>query len=742
MTIKLTGYADPLTVRSGETARFMVSSDDTQYHAEIVRLIHGDPNPQGPGLKTEHVASAIERDYPGRSQPIRTGSCAVVPDMATAPLDELTISCWLYPTTPESGVQGLVTKWDADTNAGFALLIDAGGRLALQLGDGHQVYEVHSDAKFLARNWYFVSASFSAASATVQLVQQPLADWPYDTSGAELSIQFDAAIAGCAAPLIMAASYAGMDRERVQTDCHYNGKLEAPILFGRALTRDEIRSVRTGGWRTVDGPVLGAWNFGRDFDTAHVTDESTNGLHGTALQMPARAMTGHNWTGNEENYLRVPDQYGAIHFHADDLEDALWDADFQWEVPTDLPSGVYAAHVSTTDVDDYIPVFVCPGSQQAKADIAFLAPTASYLAYANDRMIDGPEALFTNKDPTLNKAAYDYCFANNLLSTYDLHADGSGVCYSSTRRPIVNMRPQFHHTVLATPHQFPADLHLLDWLEAQQFNYDVITDHLLHAEGTTLLESYRTIVTGTHPEYWSHEMLDALQEYLSNGGRLMYLGGNGFYWVTSFAQGRPHAVEIRRADGIRAWEHEPGELGHNFSGEPGGLWRWRGKPPQQLVGVGFSAQGFDSSSPYRRQPDSYDPRAAFIFDGVDEEVIGDFDSLVMHHGAAGFELDRYDPQLGTPAHALLLATSFGHSDSYQHVIEEVLISNSMQGGTVDPRVHADLVFFEYPNNGAVFSSGSIAWCGALSYNAYDNNVSRITANVLRQFSSADVLPVG
>ena len=44
-----------------------------------------------------------------------------------------------------------------------------------------------------------------------------------------------------------------------------------------------------------------------------------------------------------------------------------------------------------------------------------------------------------------------------------------------------------------------------------------------------------------------------------------------------------------------------------------------------------------------------------------------------------------------------------------------------------------MVFFETPNGGAVFSTGSIAWAGALSHNSYDNNVARITGNVLRRF---------
>ena len=44
-----------------------------------------------------------------------------------------------------------------------------------------------------------------------------------------------------------------------------------------------------------------------------------------------------------------------------------------------------------------------------------------------------------------------------------------------------------------------------------------------------------------------------------------------------------------------------------------------------------------------------------------------------------------------------------------------------------------MVFLEYPNGGAVFSTSAIAWCGSLSYNTYTNSVSRITENVLRRF---------
>jgi N,N-dimethylformamidase len=44
-----------------------------------------------------------------------------------------------------------------------------------------------------------------------------------------------------------------------------------------------------------------------------------------------------------------------------------------------------------------------------------------------------------------------------------------------------------------------------------------------------------------------------------------------------------------------------------------------------------------------------------------------------------------------------------------------------------------MIFYETLNGGAVFSTSSIAWAGALAYHGYDNNVSRITENVIRRF---------
>jgi N,N-dimethylformamidase len=320
-------------------------------------------------------------------------------------------------------------------------------------------------------------------------------------------------------------------------------------------------------------------------------------------------------------------------------------------------------------------------------------------------------------------------------SLYDSHADGSGVAISSRLRPVLNFSSRYHSWLGghgSALWQYNADTHLFDWLDHQGVDYDVITDEDLHADGYDLIRDYQVILTGTHPEYHSTPMWDAMNAWLGKGGRLMYLGANGWYWRVAFHKDLPGVIEVRRAeDGIRTWAAEPGEYYHAFTGEFGGLWRRIGRPPNLICGLGFIAQGFDVSSYYRRAPGADDPRAAFIFEGVPDEIIGDFG--LIGGGAAGLELDRITTALGSPPNMLRLASSENHSALVMLVNEEFGVVPANIGGDQNDKVRADLAFAETPSGGALFAVGSIAWCGSLSHNSYDNNVSRITANVLRRF---------
>lgn len=737
--MELIGYADKLGVRPGERIRFMVSAQLPSYDAAIVRLGRSDPGPAKPTFTGEKIDTPVTGTYTGRNQPLYSGSYVLVADNPLLHPHSVTLQAWIYPTTPQRPEpQGVITTWRAPDGVGYGLFVEQDGELAFWIGDENgRVEKVRSGQPLRPHQWYFVACAYDADERQVRLYQELLPPWPLDDT--HVRVERAVEVAGCGAsrvPLLLGAGYS-LAPEKLAVGGRYNGKIDGPCLFSRALGADEVEALKNGAapWEIGGEALVAAWDFAHDISSVRVLDTSPHGLHGETVNMPARAMTGHNWTGAEVNFNHAREQYGAIHFHEDDIEDARWEPDFELTVPEGLTTGIYAARLTAGAAEEYMPFYVLPAPGASPAPVAYLAPTMSYLAYANERTHTLIDFTHISQEPLRLEPADEYLVAHPEigLSVYDLHADGSGICYSSRLRPILHMRPNMRGWVNNGLRHFAADLYLVDWLEHKDVPYDVLTDEALHHEGKALLERYNVIITGTHPEYWTTPMLSALEEYLAAGGRLMYLGGNGFYWVTSIHPERPHVLELRRGvAGTRSWQSAPGECYQSTTGEQGGLWRYRGKAPQKLVGVGFTAQGWGGATGYRRQAGSFDARAAFIFEGIaPDEVIGDF-GLVMN-GASGDELDRADPGLGTPPHALVLASSTGHSDYYQFVVEDILMSAPGQSGTQNPNVRSDMVYFETPNDGAVFSVGSINWCGSLPFNDFDNNVSRVTENVLRRF---------
>lgn len=749
MTVELIGYTDKLSVSPGDSIQFMVSTDLPSYDSNLVRLIHGDDRPVGPGFKEETVESAIDGRRAGRRQYARAGSFVTVADRSVlSQLTSFTLQAWIWPTTPLKGeTQGLLSKW-SEEKGGVCLAIGKQGDLELRVGDSSARQAFNTGFPMRAREWYFVAAAFDRLEGRLSLYQNPSANWPSDPSSATLESAVQAHFS-CSdgAPLLMAATTV----ETAPTETRaargqFDGKIDGPRIYGRALEEGEIELLRQDSppSSVASDDLIAAWDFSQDPSSSRVTDAGPHGLHGTTINMPTRAVTGHNWTSTEVDHKHAPEQYGAIHFHQDDLEDAGWEADFELTVPQGLRSGIYAARLNGDGSEDHIPFIVRPSLDAPRGPILFLVPTYTYLAYTNDRMEATKSFFATMPEEELILDPLDFYLEERpefAMSLYDNHSDGSGCCYSSSRRPLVNMRPKYRHVLSKGGRNLGADLYLIDWLEQMGYHYDVAADGDLHEDGLDLLAGYRVIVTGTHPEYWTEQMIGSVETYLAQGGRLAYLGGNGFYWVTSVDPERPHIIEVRRGlAGTRAWDSAPGECYHSTTGELGGLWRYRGRPPNQLTGIGFTAQGWTDPAPgYARQPGSFDERASFIFEGIAaDETIGDFG--LIFGGAAGDELDRIDFNLGTPHHTLVLASSSGHGPSVNPVIEDHLQVGRSMRPEHSPNVRADMVYFETRNNGAVFSVGSICWCASLSHGGYDNNVSRITKNVLDAFSASDELP--
>jgi N,N-dimethylformamidase len=784
--LRITGYSDNYSILPGGKIRFYVNSEqDESYEARIVRLIHGDTNPEGPGYKEEEIEASCNDVYAGKNQRIFGGSYVIVPQDLRLNLQSFTLQAYIFPTTPDKGRQGLLTKWVEGSRKGYGLFIDDKGCLSVSIGGGGgQVMTLSSGKKLLRKVWYLAAATYDAKSGKVVLYQIPVVTstngglgmailHPADETTATVQAISGMAPAVNDAPFLMAASTvversgrtifgahyreAAAPVEVPEQGCVYNGKIDRPRLSKRALSKSEIETLARG-YRScpseLRNDVVGAWDFQanitRNIASTYVLDTGTNMLNGHAVNLPARAMTGFNWTGDEIVYHHKPEEYGAIHFHDDDIDDARWDMSFEWTVPEGLRSGIYAARLriggeDSSDTEDFIPFVVRPPKGQAAAKVALILPTNSYMAYSNDNLGTNSVVaqLLAGKVPVLQASDL---FLNEHreygLSTYSLHSDGSGVCYSSRLRPILNMRPKYRHWLSPSLWQLNADLHLTDWLEQMGIAFDVHTDEDLHKEGVDLLNRYRVVLTGSHPEYTSEKMYDAYEAYQLQGGRWIYLGADGFYWISEYHPDNCNIIEVRKGEaGTRAWTANPGEYNNAFDGKFGGMWRARGRIPSKLCGLTFTAYGFDVSSYYRRAKDSLRPECKWIFEGVGEnEIIGDFG--LVGGGAAGLELDRYDLEFGTPHKAYLLARSENHTNLMLQVNEEIHFSvrGYYGGGTENPQVRADMIYYKTPNGGALFAPGSLSWCGSLSYNDYSNNVSRILENAIRGFLKDGPLP--
>lgn len=203
----------------------------------------------------------------------------------------------------------------------------------------------------------------------------------------------------------------------------------------------------------------------------------------------------------------MPDEYDAIHFHDDDVSDAGWEKSLALKVPADLKSGVYAARLRADGAEDHLPFYVRPATGKPTAAIAFLAPTLTYQAYANESLdITDYLPLAPLQDMNLQPERFRYSGPLGLKSTYEVHSDGSGVCTSSILHRILDFRPKALCRTFSAPHNFASDLHLVDWLTAKALPHDVITDHDLHRDGAALLNAYNVVVTGAHPEYWTRRI--------------------------------------------------------------------------------------------------------------------------------------------------------------------------------------------------------------------------------------------
>ena len=247
-------------------------------------------------------------------------------------------------------------------------------------------------------------------------------------------------------------------------------------------------------------------------------------------------------------------------------------------------------------------------------------------------------------------------------------------------------------------HLAAAEWRLLGWMERQGFDYDFYSETQFHF-GQVPLDEYKVLIISTHPEYWSKTMYESLKSWVfERGGRLMYLGGNGLNCEVEFLD--DHRIVYQNTN----WSHSEPQYTPD-GGEYESRFDKRHESEANLLGVVFSFPGIMTSAPYRViDADHWSFEGTGVSNG---ETFGEKSlHLRVPGGASGHETDKTSAQ--SPDNVRVLARGL----------------NPDQGG-------AEIVHFETPSQGEVFSVGSITWPASI---LVDDVVAGITANVIRRFT--------
>lgn len=358
-------------------------------------------------------------------------------------------------------------------------------------------------------------------------------------------------------------------------------------------------------------------------------------------------------------------------------------------------SGLYYLWARTLSGQTYsFPWVVAPDRPRAR--IAVLANTNTWNAYN----------AFGGRSNYVNSASLPA--APTVNARQDLHRYNTGVTVwnspDEAYRPLAFERPEhgnhifdnspWDNSSIRDPIQgraqcglAPGEWRLLGWLEREGFDYDYFADAQLH-DGTLQLEKYQVLLLGVHPEYWTREMFRRVEDWVHGGGRLMYLGGNGLNCEVILEGNRMRCL---------TFDAKPPDSKHESR-----MHRTYA-PEARLLGVAFSYAGAMTAAPYT----VLDP-GHWALEGTGLGKGDSFGQISQHErvpgGASGHETDKVTTS--SPKQVQVIARG----------------QNPEHGG-------AEMTLMKL-GRGSVFSTGSIAWVSCLHC---DDNVSRITRNVLRRF---------
>ena len=368
------GYVDPLISFPSGRPAVKVSCSRTKFTSQVFRLGAGYKHPDGPSVSHRRVESIPKQTHDGKLQFTRIGSFARVPSWGAERLEKekakLRITFWCQAFLPEGALhdQYLFSCIDSKKRNGFECWLDDSGELKFRVGGSNKVHEFALLPRFERYRWYSLVFTINLASGTLTSNVEAKARDISESSvhsleilNLEDSVRLDPNIA----LTIGSDSLSYQSLTELIESGSFNGKIQD----------FKVESISASG----DVFSLLDFDFSLDIPTDQIRDVSGNEHHGVLINAPSRAVTGHDWDAKYHDWTRASKGYGAIHFHDDDLDDAMWDTTFQLALPRTLRSGCYGVYLDDGETTDFVPFFVRPDPNAEKTpSVALIIPTFTY----------------------------------------------------------------------------------------------------------------------------------------------------------------------------------------------------------------------------------------------------------------------------------------------------------------------------------------------------------------------------
>ena len=723
-------YAEP-SVAAGEVLHLRVSST-LPYTLEIRRL--------GAGVDDPSTDEVIDRFAPSGPSPreIHPGSYLHVERglPADRAWSSLAVQTWVRPWRLDRG-QALISEGEWPGRAGFALRLDATGRIQFELGDGgpDRPGSIVSGPKLQARRWQHVVGAWDGRSQAIWLDGLPAAVIPREGS-----------IRTVPGPIRIGA--AGRDG---RADDFLDGDLAGPALWGRALEADEIGRLHRGLGLEPPDPdgLLAHWPLDEEAG-ATVTDRSDWGRHGRIINRGTWMIGGPSFDAEAVprfgpyDPARDDRRGHGLRLAADDLYDCRWPVTHECPIPPTARSGIHVArfvYESDGEPRRYDVTFlVRRPADRPPAPIVVLCATNTWRAYSATPFaanVSGPTHWPTGGLRNDLAEAPSYCCYRDHHAGQPTYQVGLRLPWPAAGPEVLYSPPGVGYSHLMRSERFAHA-----WLDEQGYAYDVIGDSDLHQD-PEILEDYRAVVVNGHSEYWSIPAYEGLDRYLRGGGRAVVLSGNTMFWRVSFdAEGA--VMECRKFDPSIGGRPAAaiGELWHGHDRKRGSLMREAGYPAWAVIGLDtlgywgtgkgafgvYTAEATDhplfrepertdlaKGDTFGHSPDGGEPRAG----GHEADVrLATLRSMTLPPLPPDAELPEEPEGFTTLARCVRQPTSGTTLDYFGRP------ARSPEG------VCAEVILWERPQGGTVFHGGTIAGGWALSA---DERWGTLLRNVLNRY---------